>query len=360
MDNSSDKTITFDENGFCNYCKEALKIKNVVYFPNEEGNKKLTALLEQIKKDGKGKKYDCLMGVSGGLDSSYLLYLGHKWGLRIIAVHIDDGFNTNITKNNIKKLFDATKFKLITIKPNKEQFYALTKTYMKAGVPNLAVPQDNILFASIYEYAIKNDMKYFLSGENFSLESILQKGNTHVPFDLKNLKDIHRKFKEKPINKLNLISQYKLDRIRNFTKLNFVLPLNYINYNRDEALKELSDFCGFEYYGSKHLENILTTFVQLYWFPKKFGVDKRTSHLSSMIISEQLSREKALQIYEEPLYEEDKMREYIDIIKTKLDIKDLEFGNIMNTHPRQHTDYITSKYMKIKPFLSKIKRKIKK
>ena len=356
MDNSSDNTITFDENGFCNYCTIALKNKKERYYPNEEGAKKLNDLFDKIKENGVGKKYDCLMGVSGGLDSSYLLYLGYKWGLRIIAVHVDDGFDTEISKNNIQKLYNATKCDLIIIKPDSEQFNDLTKAYMKAGVPNLALPQDNVLFAEIYKYAKENDINYFLSGDNFALECILQMGNTHPNSDLTNIKDIHKKFGLKPINKLNFISQVQLDIKRNFTKLNFFTPLNYIDYNRDSAFKELSDFCGFDYYGSKHLENILTAFVQLYWFPKKFGVDKRTSHLSSMIISDQMSREQALEIYKQPLYDEIMMSDYIKIIKNKLNILDEEFDAIMNAPSHQHTDYKVSSYFKIKPVFGKLKK----
>ena len=359
MDNSSDNTITFDENGFCNYCTIAIRNKKEIYFPNEEGSKKLNELLDKIKKNGVGKKYDCLMGVSGGLDSSYLLYLGYKWGLRIIVVHVDDGFDSEISKNNIQKLFAATKFELITIKPDSEQFNDLTKAYMKAGVPNLAAPQDNVLFAEVYKYAKKNNISYFLSGGNFALESILQSGNMHDAYDLKNVKNIYKKFGQKSISKLKFISNFQRDINRKLFNLYTVYPLDCINYNRDRAFNELADFCGFEYYGSKHLENILTAFIQLYWFPKKFGVDKRTSHLSSMIVSEQMSRDQALEIYEKPLYDESMMTEYIKIIKNKLNISDKEFDDIMNAPPHQHTDYKTSNYIKMKSIISRIKKVLK-
>ena len=346
MDNSADNTIIFDNNGFCNYCTMALKAKENVYFPNEEGKRKLEVLLYKLRKENKNNKYDCLMGLSGGLDSSYLLYLGYKWNLKILVVHLDDGYDTEISKNNIKKLINATKYDFINIKPDYEQFNALTKAYMKASVPNLAVPQDNIIFAEIYKYAKINNIKYFLSGGNFSLESILQKDNTHNAFDLVNLNDIHNIFGEKPIDKLTFISNFQKIKNIKITKIKTIRPLNYINYIKDSAFKELFDFCGFEYYGSKHLENILTAFIQLYWLPKKFGVDKRTSHLSSMIISEQLTREEALKIYEHPLYNEKMMIEYIQIIKYKMNISDKEFDAILNAPPQKHIDYKIDAYMK--------------
>ena len=347
MDNSSDNTITFDENGYCNYCTNALASKDRYYYPNEEGNRRLLFLLDELKKNGEGRDYDCIMGVSGGLDSSYLAYLGYCWGLRILAVHVDDGFDTDISRENIKKLVEATGIELITLEPDATQFNALTKAYMKAGVPNLAAPQDNVLAASLYGYARKNRIKYFLSGANFSLESILQRGNTHSPYDVVNIRDIHKKYGEKPLDKLPFISEPRKELYKTLLNLKTVMPLNFIEYSRDQAFKELHDFCGFEYYGRKHLENILTAFVQLYWFPKKFGVDKRTSHLSSMIVSDQMTRDEALAEYRLPLYDEEMIEKYVVIVKNKLAITDDEFEEIMSAPTRQHSDYRIGKLYRL-------------
>ena len=210
MDNNGDPTIVFDEQGNCSYCNYAIKIMNTAYLPNEEGKEKIKEMIERLKKDGEGSCYDCMMGISGGLDSAYLAYLGHKWGLRVLAVHIDDGFDTEISKQNLKKLIEKTGFELITIKPDAEQYNALTKAYMKAGVPNLAVPQDNILFAYLYDYMKEKKVRWFLAGGNFALESITPRGNTHSPFDFVNIKDINKKYGEKPINKLKFL--HEIDR----------------------------------------------------------------------------------------------------------------------------------------------------
>ncbi len=341
MDNSSDETITFDENGYCNYCTNALAQIGKVYFPNEEGKKRLDALLSAVKAHGKGKKYDCIMGLSGGLDSSYLAYLGFQWGLRVLAVHIDDGFDTDISKSNLKKLIAATHFDYEVITPDAEQFNALTLAYMRAGVPNLAIPQDNVLFAFLYKNMKMHKIKYFLSGGNFALESILQQGHTHPSGDVVNIRDIHKKYGTQPIDKLMFLSSMERKKDQYLSGIKSPRPLDYIDYNRDKAFKELHEFCGFEYYGRKHLENILTAFVQCYWLPKKFGVDKRTSHLSSMIVSGQLTREEALLNLDEPLYDEDLMNEYIQFIKGKLNISDEEFNEIMNAPTHQHTEYQT-------------------
>ena len=183
------------------------------------------------------------------------------------------------------------------------------------------------------------------------MECILQRGHVFNAMDTTNIRDIHKRFGTKPMDKLKLISSY--EKYIN-TKLGRVVqlrPLNYIDYNRDRAFAELRDFCGFQYYGRKHLENILTAFVQLYWFPRKFGVDKRNSHLSSMIVSGQMTREEALRELREPLYEEGQMREYIAVIKQRLGLSDATFEKLMDAEPHEHEEY---RCEKVAPFLHKI------
>lgn len=295
--------------------------------------------MAKVKEEGKGKPYDCIMGLSGGLDSSYLAYLGSQWGLRILAVHIDDGFDTEISKKNLERLVEKTGYDYIVIKPDPEQFAELTKAYMRAGVPDIAIPQDNILFAEIYRYMRKYHIKYFLGGGNYALECILQHGNTYTAYDLVNMRDIFRKFGHGKMDKLPVISSLQRQFDQMVLGIESPRPLNYIDYNRDRAFAELKAFCGFEYYGRKHLENALTAFIQLVWFPQKFGVDKRTSHLSSMIVSGQMTRDEALALLEEPLYDQKMMDSYIQLIKEKLSISDEEFAQLMETEPHQHTDY---------------------
>lgn len=340
MDNNSDDTIRFDANGECSYCREARARKDRVYFPNEEGKARLSAMLEEIKREGEGKPYDCLMGVSGGLDSSYLAYLGAvKWGLRIAAVHVDDGYDTEISQSNVRKLCDAAKIELVTISPDEEQFNDLTLAFMKAGVPNIAMPQDNILLAELYSRAAEGGITYFLSGGNFALECILQQGNTWSNVDVVNIKDIHRRFGEKGIDRLRFISASEKRAISRKLGIRSPRLLNYVDYNRDKAFAELKDFCGFEYYGRKHLENYLTAFAQLYWFPKKFNVDKRTSHLSSMIVSGQMTREEALAELAEPLYEDAYMRRVKNLLCEKMGISLEYLEELSSTPGKQHDEY---------------------
>ena len=344
MDNAGDSTITFDENGTCNYCRNAAAKMPFVYFPNDEGKKKLESMLHQLREDGKGRDYDCMMGLSGGLDSSYLAYLGHQWGLRIYGVHIDDGFDTDISKQNLQKLSQACGIDLQIVKPDPEQYYALCKAYMLAGVPNLAVPQDNILFAALFKEMKKHKVKWFLSGGNFALECVLQRGNTHSAMDLTNIRDIARRFDPQPIDKLPFLNELQ----RNLIPYSTMLPLNTIDYNRERAFSELERFCGFQYYGRKHLENEFTAFLQLKWLPEKFGVDKRKSHLSSMIVSGQMTREEALCELSEPICPDGLMETYIADIKQKLHISNSEFDAIMAAPTHAHTEYAVSPYLRLK------------
>lgn len=344
MNDSADSTISFDENGYCNYCTNALKkINTTGYFPGIEGEKRLHTLLAQIKKDGKGKTYDCIMGISGGLGSAYLAYLGYKWGLRILAVHVDDGYDTDISKENIKKLVKKTGIEMITITPDAEQYNALLLAYMRAGVPNLAIPQDNILLKCLFDAVRKYRIPYFLSGDNFALECILQRGNTYQSMDVVNIRDIHRRFGTQPMNKLRFVSAYEKYYATRVTGMRLEDPLNYIDYNRERAFRELKEFCGFEYYGRKHLENKFTAFLQLCWLPEKFGVDKRTSHLSSMIVSGQMTREEALAEAAKPICEGVPMDEYIVEIKKNMHLSDTDFEEIMHAPTHQHTEYKTDK-----------------
>lgn len=345
MDNKSDKTIVFDSNGICNYCSNALKIKDKVYFPNEEGSKKLKKLIDKIKEDNKNNQYDCIMGISGGLDSSYLAYLGSvKWGLRILAVNIDDGFDTEISKRNIERISKFPNIDMKTIKIDKEQYTELIKAYMRAGVPNITMPQDNILFANLYNFVKEYNVKTFLSGFNFALESILQKDNIHPYVDIKNIMHIQELFGKGQIDKLKFISTLKIEFDSLLSRFKKYSPLDYVEFDKNKSFKELSSYCGFEYYGGKHQENEFTKFALNYWMYNKFNVDIRSSYLSSMIVSGQITREEALNEYNLAAYDDEDMQKTIDFVLSKIHMTREEFEKLMKQPARQHNDYKTTNY----------------
>lgn len=327
MDNKSDRTIRFDANGYCNYCTDIIKRKPTEYFP-DGGNQLLESLISQIKVDCASDQYDCLVGISGGIDSSYILYKGYKFGLRMLAVHIDDGLDNPIAVDNIKKLKEATNTDLISISPNREEYADLLYSLFKASVCNLAIAQDNLIAKALQDYADKEKIKWMLDGSNFAHESILERDNLINSCDKKYILGIQKRFGNIEINNLEFMSLWERYIGRHGkTKVKHVRPLNYMNYNVENAIRELESFCGFQYYGGKHYESILTRFMQCYYLPEKFGMDKRKSHFSSLIMSDQMTREEALEELKKPLYPDEKMMEedkrflanYMHISKEEID-----------------------------------------
>lgn len=339
MDNAGDAEIAFDENGYCNYCTEAIRLRKQSLKSGDMSG--LSALFERIKTDCKEAQYDCLIGISGGLDSSYVAYLGHQHGMRMLGLHIDDGLDTEIAKANVKNLCEKAGVTLINVCPDAEQYRDLTLSFFKAGVPNLAIPQDNLILAALTDATKKYHLKYILHGSNMAMESILQSGNTYTAADDVHIRAIQKRFSGKSIDKLRLLSTFEDSIQRRLRKdVITVKPLNLIDYNFERAVSELKDFCGYQYYGGKHHESILTRFMQCYYLPVKFGVDKRKSHLSSLIISGQITREEALEKLREPLYPSEAMKEAdFNNLASFLGISRKEFDKIIAAPPHSHDEY---------------------
>ena len=358
MDNVSDTTIIFDEQGHCNYCNDVLSRRDSEYFPNEEGKKKLDAMMAKLKEEGKGKKYDCIVGVSGGLDSSYVIYLGYKYGLRMLAVHIDDGLDTEISQQNVKKLCEKAGVELIYIRPDKEQYADLTLSFMKAAVPNFAIPQDNILLRSLHDITTKYGIKYSLSGANFAHESILERSGGVNARDDKHIKAIHKLYGTKPIDKLKFCSLWSFYiNYKYFSPVTSLRPLDYIDYNKKAVLSELKEFSDYNYYGGKHYESILTRFLQCYYLPTKYGFDKRKSHFSSLIVDGQMTRDEALKELEKPAYISDELKEQdMNYLANYFGISRKEFDEIIALPPKQHKDYPMSWLEKVGPLARKFRK----
>ena len=357
MDNISDSTIMFEADGTCNYCNDALKAKDTVYFPNDSGRRALDEMIARIKKEGKGKPYDCLMGISGGLDSSYVALLGHKYGLRVLLLHIDDGFDTAITTQNIKRISSTFNFDLVTERPDEAQFNDLVSAFILAGLPDITILQDSVLFSILYRTAVKYKIGYFLSGFNFSLESITQSGMDYT--DKVHIRDIHKKFGQVPWNgRLKLFSIFdkriKYGFIHNIKSFK---PLFYLDFNAKKAFDELHEVCGYEFYGNKHCESSLIKFLQVYYLPLKFKIDKRKSHYSSMIVSGQMTREEAILKLKEPQFDNRIINHEIDFVLNKIGLNKVDFDRIMAEPPKQHSDYRTSTVNKITGKILEIRKK---
>lgn len=347
---STDPLITFDEKGHCNYCTNALLFMKKRWLNNEEGLKKLSGIVEKIKEKNKNNKYDCMIGLSGGADSSYLAYICQKkFGLRMLALHVDTGWNTKDSEDNIKKICEKLKIDLIVEKLNSDEFMDLQRSYFLSGVPSQDIPQDHMFLALLFDYAKKNNIKYFFSGANFSTESILQKGNGYIAADRTNLNDIHRKHGEGKIDSLPQMTLFdRYVKYKFLNKIQMIKPLDYLDYNLKRAIKELEDKVDFKYYGAKHAESVFTNFVQMYFLPHKYNFDKRKSHLSSLIVTNQLERDEAIEFLQKPLYQEDKMKKDIEFILSKLKVEKSTFNKVISSPPVSHDVYKKSKWIKFR------------
>jgi N-acetyl sugar amidotransferase len=340
MDNS-DPQIEFDKDGVCNHCKHALVLlKQKPYaLPLEEKKQQWDLLVEKIKKEGKGNKYDCLIGLSGGVDSSYVSFVVKKAGLRPLAVHLDNGWNSELSVMNIESICRKLDIELFTKVLNWEEFKSLQIAFLKASTPDSEVPTDHAIFATLFELAGQFNIKYILTGINVATESILPKTWSYGHWDWKYIKNINKIFGTKKLKDFPHYSLLKLAFNLKVRKIRWVSALNYLEFNKADAKKLIQEELNWKDYGGKHHESIYTKFFQTYILPNKFGIDKRKAHLSALICSNQINRAQALKELKEPsskVIEANSEKEYL--IK-KFNITIQEFDQIMNTKAKTFYDY---------------------
>ena len=339
---TSDKKIQFDENGVCEYCDNYYNNIAPNMYHDESGEKLLNPIVEKIKKDGKDKDHDCLIGISGGADSSYLVYIAkEKLGLNPLIYHVDAGWNSKISVNNIERIINGLNLDLYTEVINWNEMKDLQLSFFKAQVPHLDVPQDHVIFASLYNFAVNNGFKYILTGGNYSTESILEPLDwIYHATDLRQLRDIHRQFGTIPLKTFPTLDILK-SRIYYmlFKGLTVLRPLNYFPYIREEAMQELKERFDWEPYTHKHYESRFTRFFEGYWLPRKFGYDKRRTHFSSLILTNQMKREDALNELKKPAYDEDEMQRDFEFVAKKLDLSVEELETIMNGGNKTFREY---------------------
>jgi len=338
---TTDPDIVFDENCICNHCTDYFEKEKKFVFKGEEGEKKLKEIVNKIKEDGKYKKYDCIVGVSGGVDSSYLVYLVKKYDLRVLLVNLVNGYDTEIAKNNIKRIVKKTNFDMYTYKVDFEEFKDLQLAYLKASVVDIEMITDHAINAAICNVANKKRIKYILSGGNIVTEDILPISWLYIKNDLRNLKAIHKKYGKIKLKTFPTLGLYKWLYYELLKGIQFISLLNYMNYNKKEAKKILHSEFGWENYGGKHYESIFTKFYQAYILPTKFGIDKRKAHLSTLICSGQITREDALKELEKPLYAKDELEEDKHYVLNKLGLSEKEFEDLMKLPIKKHQEYGT-------------------
>lgn len=337
---TSDPEITFDDQGVCNHCNDFERLTKPNWFPNEEGNRKLQLIFEKIRNFGQGRSYDCILGLSGGVDSSYLALKVHEWGLRPLVVHVDAGWNSELAVANIEAIVKYCNYDLYTHVIDWEEMRDLQLAYLRSAISNQDVPQDHAFFANLYHFAVRNDIRYVLSGGNIATESIFPRSWHGSAMDSINLRSIHKRFGQISLKSYHTISffDYYLGYplIQN---MQVVRPLNYLPYVKEKAIIELQEKIGWRAYGRKHGESLFTKFFQNYYLPVKFGYDKRRPHLSSLIVSGQMSRSDALSKLEEPLYHPDELESDITFFCKKLRISRDEFNQLMMVPNRHYTDF---------------------
>ena len=338
---TSDSLITFDENGMCDHCHNFYENIKPNWHPDEKGALELKKIVDEIKEAGKGKEFDCLIGVSGGVDSSYLLYYAKEvLGLRPLAFACDTGWNLNVAVSNIEKLVKGLDLELFTEVVNWNEMKDLQLAYFKSQVAYQDTPQDHVIFASLYNFAVKNKIKYVLTGGNFSTESVREPYEWVYLNDLTQLKDIHRKFGKIQLKTLPLCGMFKYRLYYRFFKgLKIVKPLDLVPYTKKDAIETLNKKFGWEPYANKHFESVFTRFYEGYWLIKKFGLDKRRAHYSSLVLSGQLTREEALEILKNPPYPEKDALADLEYIAKKLGVTKEEFLSIMAQENKTYKDY---------------------
>ncbi len=339
MDNT-DPDITFDENGVCNWWHEfhAIAAKRP---DEEERERQLQEVLNLVKDAGAGQKYDCVLGLSGGVDSSYMAYLAKTWGLRPLIVHFDNGWNDELAVANIETILKKLGFPLNTFVMDWPEFRDLQRAYFKASVLDLEVPTDHMIFGALHKIADQHNIKYILSGNNFATEWLLPRAWYYSKFDLVNLEAIHRTFGEAPMTHLPKLGAWQQVYYRRVKSIRDVRILELVPYEKMKVKRFLMDEFGWKDYGGKHYESVFTRFYQGYILPNKYGIDKRKAHLSNLICNGEITREQALAELQQPADDPDRQRADKHYVAKKLGWSDAEFDDILALPPRRHEEFGT-------------------
>ncbi len=343
MDTIADPDIRFDTNGICNYYPEYKAGEKELVVAGEAGRLWVEQTVDEIKKAGKGKPYDCIMGLSGGVDSSYVAYLAKQYGLRPLAVHLDNSWNSELAVKNIEEIVNRLGFDLYTHVVNWDEFKDIQLSYIKASVIDIEAITDHAIGAIIATLARKHRVKYMLTGNNVVTEYVMPPSWLFNKNDHINLTDIHAKFGQVPLKTFPLYDTYLKNYMKYVLKARSIGFLNYLPYNKQAVKEKIAGEIGWRDYGGKHYESIFTKFYQAYILPVKFGVDKRKPHLSNLVFSGQISKEEALEELKKPLYADEDLRNDYDFVLKKFGLTDEQFQRYMKQPPRKHTDFAVEK-----------------
>lgn len=338
--------ISFNEAGVCNYCEKDDEMR--AQFPGgKKGEEEFAKIVDEIKIAGKGKKYDVIVGVSGGADSTYMLHLGKKYGLRMLAVHFDNTWNTTIAQQNIKNALEKLDVDLWTYVVNAQEYDDIYRAFLKSGTPDLEVPTDIALAAVLGMAAEKYGIQYIFEGHSFKTEGIAPVGWIYM--DAKYIDSVHDQFGEKPMKTFPNFRFMRQLKWMLFNRIKKIRPLWYLDYNKEEAKALITKEYDWQWYGGHHLENRMTAFYHTYYLPRKFDIDMRALGYGGLIRSGQMSREEGVRLLEtEPNID----YEIYDVVLKRLGFSEPEFEKIMMTPKKTYRDYKTYKklFERLRPF----------
>jgi N-acetyl sugar amidotransferase len=338
--------IRFDESGVCNYCLMINELENEFKTGTAEGEREFQRIVDEIKQNGRNKKYDCVIGVSGGTDSSYMIYRAVQLGLRPLAVYYDNTWSTAIATQNIRKVLGKLGIDLYTHVVNNEEVDDIFRSFFKASVPELDGCTDIALTEVLYRAADKYGLKYILEGHSFKTEGISPLGTMYV--DGKYIESLQKQFGKMKIDTFPNMKMSAFLKWVVIKRIKKIRPFWYVKYSKEEAREILKKEFDWEYYGGHHLENRMTAFQHSYYLPKKFKVDQRNNSLSASVRSGLLSRDEALKLYKEPPFIEEELLEYF---MKRMKLSEEEFNTIMKLPLKTYRDYKTYKktFEKMKP-----------
>jgi len=342
MDNIGNDDIVFDDRGICNYCFEYKKKFKVRVADASLREEYLNNIKQDILKSSIGKDYDCIIGVSGGVDSTYTALKVKEMGLNPLAVHLDNGWNSELATHNIQKMLDILNIDLYTHVIDWTEFKNLQLSFLKASTPDGEIPTDHAISAILYDIASNYDIKYIISGNNFITEGIMPLKWAYGHIDWKYIRSVHNAFGSSKINTFPRLSLVKLFYYIIIKRIKLVSILNYIDYDKKKAMSEIEKKLGWQYYGGKHYESNYTKFFQGVILPKKFKIDKRKIHLSALILSSQIKRKEAIELLKSPVYPEDQLLGDTEYFKKKLNLNDNEYNKMITDIPKSFQDYKNS------------------
>ena len=339
LDTDDDPQMRFDEEGRSHYYHEYVRAATENVHTGKDGRRRLEALAAQIRERGKGKPYDSILGLSGGVDSTYVAWLARELGLRPLAVHFDNGWNSELAVKNIENIVSRLGLDLSTYVINWDEFRDLQLAYLKASVVDIEAITDHAIAATLYRLAAKHGIRDILSGTNVVTEQVLPAHWIHNKADHVNIRSIHQEFGTVPLRTYPFMDL----RVKKYHQLirgvHTHSILDYADYDKASVKRLISDELGWRDYGGKHYESIFTRFYQGYILPTKFGIDKRKAHLSNLIFSGQITRQEALAELAKPIYDPDQLEADYTFVLKKLGLTEQEFAELMSRPPRPHSDF---------------------